>query len=157
MPNLFSKDVPTAVFHGVQPALLSGIEIDGISKNIGMLVTGVAISQGVRVAYFTTLSESIYIYPLGNKVGKCVVTGIALPSCTNGDAYSNLKKLMDFYDSNKGSNFSKISKPVKVTIGGTVLAGILEDMQVNITNESHQFGSATFSLMLSVLPEVNPQ
>jgi len=156
MPNIFSSNKPAATFHGVQPALLSGITLDGISKNIGVLVTGIAISQGVRVAYFTTLSESIYIYPLGNKVGKCVVTGIALPGCTAGDNYSNLKKVMDFYDSNKGSNFSKISKPIKITVGDTVVAGILEDMQVNITNEMQQFGAATFSLMFSVLPEVLP-
>jgi len=189
MPNLFSEKNKKSVYHGVQCGMLSGISVDSLNSkdtSIGVIITGVSFSKGVKIAYFTTLSESIYIYPLGNKVGKCVVTGIAFPTCSvsssanktqadsqaqadasgensqsrekkassdDKDNYSNLKKLMDFYEKNKGSNFTNISKPIKVIIGETVLAGILEDMQVSITNENHQFGLATFNIMLSVIPE----
>lgn len=124
-------------------------------NGVGILITGIAMSQGARVAYFNTLSESIYVYPLGNKVGKCIVTGTVFPYCSNGaaDEYSNVKKLMDFYNSNKASTFANVAKPIKISIGGTVLAGFLEDIQVNITNEANMFGSAAFSLVLAIMPE----
>lgn len=140
------------------PALLTGIKISKLNADsgsgIGLLITGIAMSQGVRIAYFTTLSESIYVYPLGNKVGKCMITGIALPSCAGSeDNYSNLAKLLDFYKDNKASNFQNILTPITVTIGKTPISGYLEDMQINITNESNMFGSASFNLTLSVFPD----
>jgi hypothetical protein len=175
MPNIFRAYQNVAVVHGSTPALLQKINVAGAPgfggastslQDIGLLVTGVAISQGVRISYFTTLSESIYVYPLGNKVGKCMVTGLALPGCSTAsasdtaptsaalDEYTNLKKLMDFYERHKASNFRNIENPIKITIGSVVISGFLEDIQVNITNEAQIFGAATFNITLSVLPEM---
>jgi len=160
--NLFVSSGGAAKYTTGAPALLVGIKVEGKNghlvdpNGVGILITGIAMSQGARVAYFNTLSESIYVYPLGNKVGKCIVTGTVFPKCGAAgaaDEYSNVKKLMEFYNSNKASTFENVSKPIKISIGNTVLAGFLEDMQVNITNEANMFGSAAFSLVLAIMPE----
>ena len=158
--NLFVSSGGASKYTTAAPALLVGIKVEGKASLVdpdvvGILITGIAMSQGARVAYFNTLSESIYVYPLGNKVGKCIVTGTVFPQCSNGGAneYSNVKKLMDFYNSNKASTFENVAKPIKISIGSTVLAGFLEDIQVNITNEANMFGSASFSLVLAIMPE----
>jgi hypothetical protein len=130
---------------GSSPALLSGINIDpnleGIN-NAGIIVTGVALSHGVNIAYFTTLSESVYIYPLGNKIGKCLITGMALPTCNNSG----------FYNDNKASNFTNITNPIKITIGKTNINGYLEAMELSIGSNPEDFGMAKFSFTLSVMP-----
>lgn len=158
--NLFVSSGAAAKYTTGAPALLVGIKVAGKNNTslvdaagVGILITGIAMSQGARVAYFNTLSEAIYVYPLGNKVGKCIVTGTVFPKCGAVDEYSNVKKLMDFYNSNKASTFENVVQPIKISIGSTVLAGFLEDMQVNITNEANMFGSASFSLMLAIMPE----
>lgn len=155
MPILFTNRNSALTIQGASPALLSGIKITGLNDGnnaIGLVITGVALSQGVRIAYFTTLAESVYIYPLGNKIGKCMITGLALPSCT-GEGYSNIEKLMAFYKEKKASNFNNIETPITVTIGKTAINGYLEDLQFNITNQSEQFGTAAFNLVLSVIPD----
>lgn len=163
MPVIFRPKNSTAlVVKGSSPALLSGITVTGdgafggTSSNlsdIGILITGVALSYGVNIAYFTTLSESVYVYPLGNKMGKCVITGAALPECSAG-GYSNVNKIVQFYEANKASNFKKITNPIKITIGtnGANLAGYLENMELNIGSRPDNFGIAQFTLMLSVMP-----
>jgi hypothetical protein len=139
---------------GSSPALLSGINIDpnleGIN-NAGIIVTGVALSHGVNIAYFTTLSESVYIYPLGNKIGKCLITGMAFPTCNNS-GYSNVDKIVKFYNDNKASNFTNITNPIKITIGKTNINGYLEAMELSIGSNPEDFGMAKFSFTLSVMP-----
>ena len=156
--NLFVSSGGAAKYNTGVPALLVGIKVEGKTSlvdpdsEVGILITGIAMSQGARVAYFNTLSESIYVYPLGNKVGKCIVTGTVF-NVNCEDDYANVKRLMGFYNSNKASTFENVAKPIKISIGGTVLAGFLEDIQVNITNEPGMFGSASFSLVLAIMPE----
>lgn len=157
MPVLFKSSSSALTVHGASPALLSGIAISGLNdgdSSIGLLITGIALSQGVRIAYFTTLAESVYIYPLGNKVGKCMITGLALPSCNGTNGYSNIDKLMEFYRQKKASNFANIETPITVTVGETTISGYLEDMQFNLTSQAEHFGSATFNLVLSVIPDL---
>lgn len=155
MPYLFRNSNKALQVNGASPALLSGIEIPGLNGDnaIGVVITGIALSQGVRVAYFTTLAESVYIYPLGNKIGKCMITGLALPSC-EGEGYSNIEKLLTFYKERKASNFDNIQNPLTITIGSTTISGYLEDLQFNLTNQAEQFGTATFNLVLSVIPDL---
>jgi hypothetical protein len=158
MPVLFRPENSTAlVLQSSSPALLSGITVSSGGTNTqtlgtaGILVTGVALSYGVNIAYFTTLSESVYVYPLGNKIGKCVITGAALPTCST-DGYSNVDKLVKFYNSNKASNFSNVTNPIQIVIGSTNITGYLENMEINISSRPDNFGIAQFTLMLSVMP-----
>lgn len=163
MPVIFRPANSKAlVVKGSSPALLSGVAVTGSGSfggtssnlsDIGILITGVALSYGVNIAYFTTLSESVYVYPLGNKIGKCVITGVALPECSAG-GYSNVDKIIKFYEANKASNFAKISNPIKIVIGtnGANLTGYLESMELNIGSRPDNFGVAQFTLMLSVMP-----
>lgn len=149
------------VAKGASSAILSGIQIQkgGSSKlsDIGIVVTGVGLTYGANVAYFTTLSESVYIYPLGNKIGKCMISGLALPRCsTSGaakDNYTNFAKLIKFYNASKASNFQNITSPITITIGSTNIIGYLEDMQINISSDADRLGIAQFGMTLSIPPE----
>jgi len=156
MPFLFRSGNKALTVQGSSPALLTGIKVPGLNDaGIGLVLTGIALSQGVRIAYFTTLSESIYIYPLGNKVGKCMITGLALPSCDGtADEYSNLNRLLQFYKQHKASNFANIQKPLTIAIGKTTITGYLEDIQINISSAAQTFGIANFNLTLSIIPDV---
>lgn len=154
---LYRSSNQALIAKGSSPALLSGIRVKGSSSDlsdVGIIVTGVGLNNAVNVAYFTTLSESVYIYPLGNKIGKCVISGLALPRCVGSkDSYTNFEKLMKFYNKNKASNFKNITNPVTITIGNTNITGYLEDIQVSISSDGSKFGIAQFTMTLSIPPE----
>jgi hypothetical protein len=166
MPDLFvSKFGAVKVSTGVS-ASIAGIDVfapngnnltDDNSANI--LITGMALTQGARVSYFTTLSESIYIYPLGNKISRCQITGLAFPDCSStteassNSGYDGAKRIIDFYQANKASNFQNISSPIVITAPPISLSGFLEDMTLNINGSKDLFGVAEFTLVFSVIPE----
>ena len=139
------------------PAAMTSIAVPGLAVTAGIVITGISVAQSVRVAYFTTLSESIYIYPLGNKVGQCLLAGIAFPKvpCSSGsvDNYTNFTALLEFFRTRKASNFANITNPVTISIGSTTLTGFLEDIQLSTTSQEEAFGSTKFTLRLSLLPQ----
>jgi hypothetical protein len=160
MPQIFSQTDNALIVKGrASPALLSGISVAGAGSqelaDIGVLITGIALSHGVKIAYFTTLAESVYIYPLGNKIGKCAITGLALPICKGPGKYSTIKYVLDFYNKHKASNFKNITSPITIVIGETKIQGYLEDMQLNIGSKPETFGVGEFNLLLSVMPEAS--
>lgn len=144
---------------GTSPALISGISVKGkqeLSGNAGIIINSIALSYDVNIATFTTLSESIYLYPLGNKIGKALISGMAFPTCstTNApkNAYTNVEAIMNFYNTHKASNFENVKNPITITIGSTSINGYLESMKLNITSQAKMFGFVAFDLGLSVLP-----
>jgi hypothetical protein len=157
---LYRSSKNALIARGASSALLSGVQIQKSGSpqlsDIGIIVTGIGLTYGTNVAYFTTLSESVYIYPLGNKIGKCMISGLALPKCSSGkDNYTNFAKLLKFYHSNKASNFKNITTPITITIGSTNIVGYLEDMQITISSDGDRLGIAQFGMTLSVPPEVS--
>lgn len=154
---LYRSSNQALVAKGASPAIMSGIKVKGSSSDladVGIIVTGVGLGYSTNVSYFTTLSESVYIYPLGNKIGKCVIAGVALPKCGGSkDDYTNFEKVVKFYNNHKASNFRNITTPITITIGNINIVGYLEDLQLNISGDGNKFGIAQFTMALSVPPE----
>ena len=163
MPDLFvSKYGAVKINTGISGSL-AGIQVMGGSGELsgansaGILITGMALTQGTRVSYFTTLSESIYIYPLGNKVSRCQITGLAFPSCSDGqggaEGFTNAQKIIDFYQAHKASNFDNISSPIVIVAPPITLSGFLEEMTLNVNGSKDLFGVAEFTMVFSVIPD----
>lgn len=165
MPDLIFGHPSGAVVHlsGANHGKMQCIDIEGKGSklaqgDIDILITSIGLSQQVKVAYFSTLGDAMYIYPLGNEMSKAVVSGMALPAsiCSaNGTRdYSAAKKLIDFYDSNKASNFNAVSTPVKLHIPPIAsLEGFIEGMSLEIGSGAADFGFAKFTLNLSIIPK----
>lgn len=163
MPDLFvSKYGAVKVSTGVA-GTLAGIDVIGSAGELsdvnttGVLITGMALTQGTRVSYFTTLSESIYIYPLGNKVSRCQITGLAFPGCSDGqggaEGFTNAQRIIDFYQAHKASNFENISTPISIVAPPISLSGFLEEMTLNVNGSKDLFGVAEFTMVFSVIPD----
>lgn len=158
MPDIFARSNGGVVHISGGGGQMANIELTGksalVNNSADVLISSVAVSQSVRVAYFSTLGDSLYIYPLGNEMSKAIVTGLALPAstCSGNRDYSAAQTIMDFYNSNKASNFSAIQTPVKIQITPVVLEGFVEGMTLEISNVPNEFGFAKFSITMSVIP-----
>jgi hypothetical protein len=160
MPDLFARSTGAVVhIDGATPGQMSNIELTGkaalVNNSVDILISSVAVSQQIKVAYFSTLGDSLYIYPLGNEMSKAIITGMALPAsvCTGGTRdYSAAQKVIDFYNNNKASNFSAVQTPVKLQIMPVVLEGFIEGMTLEIGSSPAEFGFAKFSITMSIIP-----
>jgi len=159
MPDIFGSSfgkmfkVPNST-----PAKLASIDLMPSKlggSNVDILITSVGLSQSAKLAFFHTLSDSIYIYPLGNEISKCVIEGIAVNSCDTNE-YSAAKKIIDFYENNRASNFKNISTPITLTIPPiNNLVGFIDGMTMQINASGNEFGFAKFSISMSVIPSRN--
>jgi len=156
MPDIFGSNfgkmfkVPNST-----PAKFASIDLlpDKLgSSNVDILITSVGLSQSAKLAFFHTLGDSIYIYPLGNEISKCVIEGIAVNSCDTNE-YSAAKKIIDFYEKHRASNFRNIANPVTLTISPiNNLVGFVDGMTMQINSSGNEFGFAKFSISMSVIP-----
>jgi hypothetical protein len=165
MPDLIFAHPTGAVAHisGAVHASMANIEVNGssgslVGGNVNILITGLAVSQQVKVAYFSTLGDAMYIYPLGNEMSKAIITGMALPAstCISGGGtrnYSAAEKIINFYDKNKASSFSAVSNPVKLVIPPVTLSGFIESMTLEIGSAPAEFGFAKFTINMSIIPK----
>lgn len=129
---------------------------DLVGGSVDILISGVAVSQQVKVAYFSTLGDALYIYPLGNEMSKAVITGMALPAsvCSSSSRdYSAAQRVIDFYNANKASNFSAVSNAVTLNIPPISLRGFIEGMTLEIGNSPAEFGFAKFTITMSIIPK----
>lgn len=162
MPDLFAHPSgAVALIQSTTPGRMSNMDVRASSDLVGgdadILITGIALSQQAKVAYFSTLGDSLYIYPLGNEISKCIVTGLALPasSCNVGTArdYSSAQKVIDFYDANKASNFEAVANPITLSIPPISLSGFIESMSLEIGSSAAEFGFAKFTITMSIIPK----
>lgn len=161
MPDLFAHPSGAAVLiSGSVQGRMSNLELRGTSDLVGgsaeVLISGIALSQQAKVAYFSTLGDSLYIYPLGNEISKCVITGMALPTSACSSAqrdYSAADKIIKFYNQNKASNFEAVANPIKLIIPPISLSGFIESMTLEIGSSAADFGFAKFSINMSIIPE----
>lgn len=164
MPDLFKHPSgAVALIESSTPGRMSNIEVRGSSSALvngdaDVLITGIGLSQQAKIAYFSTLGDSLYIYPLGNEISKCIITGMALPASicnsqpSNRD-YSSAKKIIDFYNANKASNFEAVANPITLSIPPISLSGFIESMSLEIGSGSAEFGFAKFSINMSIIPK----
>jgi len=150
-----------ALIRGAGQGLLSNIDVEGASRlggnDANVLITSVAVSQAVKMAYFPTIGDSLYVYPLGNDISRCQITRLALPvsACSGGGGgYTSADKIMKFYEKNRASSFSRLAKPVKLVMPPVSLEGFIEGMDAQVSADSGTFGFVRFSLRMSIIPPV---
>lgn len=158
MPDLILKGRAVHRVEGAVQGRVSGIDIgtNFASNDADILITSIGLSQSVKIAYFSTLGDSLYIYPLGNEMSKCIITGMALPAteaCAGAiKEYSAVAKLLKFYEANRGSNFRNVSAPLTLVIPPTTLVGFIDGMTMEISSAANEFGFAKFSFTMAIIP-----
>lgn len=162
MPDIFgSRFGKVFKVKGSAPGRLSPIDFNPklAGDNVDILITSIGLSQSTKLAFFHTLSDSIYIYPLGNEISKCVIEGLAVNSADCDSAtgeYTAAKKIIDFYEKYRASNFKNIASPVKLSIPPIDnLTGFIDGMTLQIGSGDRDFGYAKFSITMSIIPSRN--
>lgn len=186
MPDIFgSRFGKVFKVKGSTPGRLSPIDFEPklAGDNVDILITSIGLSQSTKLAFFHTLSDSIYIYPLGNEISKCVIEGLAVNStdcpaatatagATSATAtagatreqagspdrgtYTAAKKIIDFYEKYRASNFRNIATPIKLSIPPiNNLTGFIDGMTLQIGSGDRDFGYAKFSITMSIIPSRN--
>jgi len=167
MPDLFPRSTGAVVrIEGATPGQMASIELTGgsalgppeslVGGNANILISSIAVSQQTRIAYFSTLGQALYIYPLGNEMSKAIVSGLALPASVCGGGardYTAAEKIIDFYNRNKASNFSAAIAPVILSLPPVTLKGFIEGMTLEIGSGAADFGFARFSITMSIIPK----
>jgi hypothetical protein len=169
MPDLFPAPQGSyAIVQGAQQGMVSvDLQNAGGTSLLGgefpMLISSVAMSQSIKMAYFPTIGDSLYIYPLGNDVSKCQISGVALPSqaCnftgpSRGDPrqYNSAETVLKFYEENRASSFKRLQDPVSVVMPPVTIKGFIDGMTLQISSDAATFGWAKFTLTLTVIPPV---
>lgn len=129
-------------------------ELAGPSE-VNILITSLGLSQSVKMLYFNTLGDNIYIYPLGNDVSKCIISGMAVPSsnCASGNTYDGAQKLITYYEKHRASNFKNVQAPITITFDPVSLTGFIDGMSMEISSDISSFGFVKFSITLAIIPE----
>jgi hypothetical protein len=161
MPDLFPRSKGAVVrIEGATPGQIASIELTGRSTLVGgdanILISAIAVSQQTRIAYFSTLGQALYIYPLGNEMSRAIVSGLALPASVCGDGnrdYTAAEKIINFYNNNKASNFSAVTNPITLSLPPVTLKGFIEGMTLEVSAGALDFGFAKFSITMSIIPK----
>lgn len=121
---------------------------------VNILITSLGLSQSVKMLYFNTLGDNIYIYPLGNDISKCIISGMAVPNtnCGSGNKYDGADKLIKYYETHRASNFKNVQAPIKVTFDPISLTGFIDGMSMEISSDISSFGFVKFSITLAIIP-----
>ena len=124
-------------------------------EEVNILITSLGLSQSVKMLYFNTLGENIYIYPLGNDISKCILSGMAVPSsnCKLGNKYDGAKKLITYYEKHRASNFKNVQAPVTITFEPVSLTGFIDGMSMEISSDINSFGFVKFSITLAIITD----
>ena len=167
MPDLFARPKgAVALIKGAGQGTISSLDITAkgqslLNQDADILITSLALSQSVKMAYFPTIGDSLYIYPLGNDISKCQLAGMALPTsaCENspGGGYTAAEKILNFYEDNRASNFERLTEPVKLVLPPVTLEGFIDGMTAQISSDPATFGFVKFTLTMSIIPPVKDQ
>jgi hypothetical protein len=164
MPDLFARPKgAVALIRGAGQGMISSIDVTAggtslLNDDVNILITSLALSQSVKMAYFPTIGDSLYIYPLGNDISKCQLAGMALPVsvCEDsaGGGYTAAEKILKLYEDNRASSFDRLSEPVKLVLPPVTLEGFIDGMTAQISSDPATFGFVKFTLTMSIIPPV---
>ena len=119
MSDIFNSK-PGVVFKAQGPIETGVIEVDGLTDIYRgvVVVTAVGFSQNVRIQYKPTIGGAIYVYPLGDNIGRVVLSGVAFENLCNNGSPNGFAKIMEFFKKRRASTEDGINNPVSIRITG---------------------------------------
>lgn len=143
---------------GDRPAFQLGI--DGKGNKLGLttaIITQCGLSQAGNFQFLHTLSDTIYLYVFGNKIGELVVSGIAFgsyyapPNCSTPPKIyvtgqetpkDGISEIITQYNLNQ---VAARNKPIPIAFGTVgVFNAFLTGMQLGIQDPESGLGQWTF-------------
>jgi len=125
---------------GVLPfrVLMQGVGIG--SQNVNAIVTSASINEKGNVQFLHTVSETIYAYIFGDRIGELTVSGICFANpCSGGE--SGMEQVLERYRVNR---IATRAAPVLVSFGTTVYRSFLVGLSLNVSNPELQLGEWSF-------------
>ncbi len=154
MPILFQSR-PGAVVKLDDPAIQCSTSLYSMDPEISFdvqrsIVTRLTVNQQVNLQFLHTLGSLIYIYVFGDRMGQISLSGLSFNcgACNPFTDVLGMEKMMMWYNDNRAS---KRKKPVRVTIGRTVLEGFVTSSQADVIDPS--LNLVQWTVQMASLPQ----
>ena len=133
------------------PGIISvtGGSSDYLSKQQGVIITSIGVSQEVNAQFVASLQKVIYVYSFGDKMGKITVNGLSFYQvCENkGTKAVGAVSLLEYYDRHRAIDESRL---MTISIGSYSLQGYLTSM--NLVTSQPEFRIMAFTLNIISIP-----
>lgn len=118
---------------------------------IRAIITQISYNSSGNFQFLHSLREFIYVYVFGERLGTCVIGGLAFSeACAVSGGLSGPEQLTQYYDQFR---LSKYGQPLTAQIGLSGrfrVRGFLTNYRMDIFDTQNQIGQ--FSLQLNTLP-----
>jgi hypothetical protein len=155
MSDIFGSQ-PGSVFKAPGPIETGVIEVEGLTDVYRgvVIINSIGFSQNVRIQYKPTIGGAIYVYPLGDNMGRVMLSGMAFENlCSNGSP-NGFAKLMEFFKKKRASTEEGIDNPVSIRITGfgPKITGFLHAINVSMrANETNAWWE--WQMELGAIPQ----
>lgn len=122
-----------------------------LSKQEGVVITGIGVNQDVNAQFMASLQKVIYVYSFGDRMGAVQVNGLCFDRlCEGGDqlGYLGAWNLMNYYDDSRAVEEDRL---MKIVIGFYSLQGYL--IAMNLNTASSEFKTMSFNLRIVTVPK----
>ena len=137
MPIIF-KNRPGSVVVLNDPALQCSTQLLGLDPDIAFrtersIITRVTISQQVNIQFLHTLGALVYVYVFGDRMGQISLSGLSFACECPGGVDLGAERMLLWYKRNRAS---KRKRPVRVTIGKSVIEGFVTQFTEDVVDPS---------------------
>ena len=144
---------PGSIVRMRDPAAQCSVRLLGLDPKITYdthrsLITRVTVAQQANVQFLHALGSQIFVYAFGDRMGSITLSGLSASCpCPQGNDLG-IERILKYYSDNR---VSKRKKPVRVTIGKTVLEGFVLSVSGDTVDPSTNI--IQWGLNLATLPE----
>lgn len=154
MPLIFQTR-PGSVVRLDDPALQCSTQLLSMDPDITFesersIVTRLTVSQQVNLQFTHTLGSLIYVYVFGDRMGSISLSGLSFNcgECPEGASDLGAEKILTWYNTNRAS---KRKKPVRVTLGRTVIEGFVTSFTEDVVDPA--LNIVQWGVQMACLPQ----
>ena len=126
--------------------VLGKLELDPRRDQLAAIIESPTLSQAVNIQFMASLSDAIYAYVFGDKMGHLTLRGVAFAGrCAQ--SVSGLKEVWDYYGKYRAS---QRQQTVAVTIGPMTVSGFLTQLDINARDTKYMM--LDFVMRIDTLP-----
>jgi len=140
--GLFQDEV-TAAYPLNKPIL--PMTIEGTSGQVELFFLNFNGALQLNAQFNYSLVNDVWAYVFGDKLTSASITGLAIPNpCSDQTASSAPKDFIQFY---KDHRLGYTTTPIRITIGGMVLAGYFVGLNINLVSNKENTFTFTFNFV----------
>jgi len=151
MADIF-RSIPGKVVRISSPTQTASITLSDLNLSEFVLITSAQLSLSGNIQYKPTLSNKIFVYPLGDRMGKFVIQGAAFDDKCDNSQGGGFKTILDYYRSKRAT---KSGIPITISLQSSPDApfeGFLESLEARLAG-SEGLTYWTWSMVLGTLPQ----